>query len=168
MNESHESSDCAVPFQSTCCGGGWKFPLLLLAVLAVVLITGRFGMQERKAETPSGNGIGAEAASQTVSLTIDSGDGRQREWPALAWRDGMTVADALAAVRSLTRQEPIDFAQMGSGDKALLTELAQLGNEGAGGRNWTYQVNGKRADRSFAVYQLQPGDRVLWRFGKPE
>jgi hypothetical protein len=45
-----------------------------------------------------------------------------------------------------------------------LAELDHVGNEGAGGRNWLYQVNGKHADRSFAVYVLQPGDHVLWRF----
>jgi hypothetical protein len=41
-------------------------------------------------------------------------------------------------------------------------------NEGAGGRNWTYRVNDKHADRSFAVYELQPGDHVLWTFATPQ
>ncbi|MCI0357698.1 MAG: DUF4430 domain-containing protein [Planctomycetaceae bacterium] len=38
-------------------------------------------------------------------------------------------------------------------------------NEGAG-RNWTYEVNGKRADKSCGVWVLHAGDKVLWLYGK--
>ena len=70
----------------------------------------------------------------------------------------MTVADLL-------NSEPrISLTSTGSGASAFLTSLDGVANEGAGGRNWTYSVNGKHADRSFAVYELQPGDHVLWTF----
>ena len=68
----------------------------------------------------------------------------------------MTVRDLLNAAPGLS------ISQQGSGASAFLTKIDGVANEGAGGRNWMYSVNGQRADRSFAVYELQPGDHVLW------
>jgi hypothetical protein len=48
-----------------------------------------------------------------------------------------------------------------------LTSINGVANEGAGGNNWTYEVNGRSGDRSYAVYELRAGDRVLWTFGPP-
>jgi hypothetical protein len=69
-------------------------------------------------------------------------------------------ADLLNAASS-----DLAITQRGSGQAALLTAIGDVSNEGAGGSNWTYEVNGQSADRSFAVYELRPGDRVLWTFG---
>ncbi len=57
------------------------------------------------------------------------------------------------------------FQERGSGATAFLTQLDDLKNEGSG-RNWIYRVNGQIADRSFAVYRLEAGDTVLWKFEK--
>ena len=74
----------------------------------------------------------------------------------------MTVGDVL-------QNDPrTSFVTQGSGASAFLTEINGVKNEGAGGRNWMYSVNGERADRSFAVYELQPGDHVLWSFTPPQ
>jgi hypothetical protein len=55
--------------------------------------------------------------------------------------------------------------QKGSGQAAFLTSIDGVANQGADGKNWTFAVNGQSADRSFAVYELRPGDHVLWTFG---
>jgi hypothetical protein len=41
------------------------------------------------------------------------------------------------------------MTQKGTGHSALLTEMGGTANEGAEGENWTYEVNGQNADRSF-------------------
>jgi hypothetical protein len=64
----------------------------------------------------------------------------------------------------LTSASLVGFGQTGRGQSAFLTEISGVKNEGAGGRNWMYSVNGLRGDRSFEAYELQPGDHVLWSF----
>ena len=75
---------------------------------------------------------------------------------------GMTVLQAMLAARD--RQE-LDFIHASSGETAFLDAIDGLANEGAGGSNWTYQVNGEPAHKSFGAYRLEAGDRVTWRFG---
>jgi hypothetical protein len=100
----------------------------------------------------------ADPARQHVSLTVDFGDGRKQNFGDLAWHEGMTVADLLSAAPGLTTN------QKGAGQAALLIAINDIANKGADDNNWMYDVNGKRGDRSFAVFELQPGDRVLWSF----
>ena len=71
----------------------------------------------------------------------------------------MTVADLVGAARSIA------VTQRGSGQGAFVTAIDGVANEGAEKDNWTYEVNGKAGDRSHAVYELHPDDRVLWTFG---
>jgi hypothetical protein len=59
----------------------------------------------------------------------------------------------------------VRIAQKGTGESAFVTAIDDIRNEGADGQNWTYSVNDQSADRSFAVYKLKAGDRVLWTFG---
>jgi hypothetical protein len=99
-------------------------------------------------------------AAEVVSLTIDFGDGIRERYAPAAWREGMTVRDLMVE----TRQGKLKLEVQGSGQAAFLKAINGVANEGADGRNWTYAVNGKPADRSFAVYELQPGDEVLWTF----
>jgi hypothetical protein len=141
-------------------------PLLLVSVLVVVALLARNRGTRESTESDLGRpGESVLAAGQTVSLAIDFGDGR-RAYAAQPVRDGMTVRDLLASAGGSSGGAK--FAQQGSGDRALLTELNGVKNEGAGGRNWTYTVNGKFADRSFAIYKLRPGDEVLWTFAEPK
>jgi hypothetical protein len=112
---------------------------------------------------------GEPTGEQPVSLIVDFGDGEELRFPAVAWRDGMTAADLLVAVGSQAGDSPnLDVLMQGSGPSAFLTAIDGASNEGAGGRNWTYSLNGRRADRSFAVYLLAPGDQVLWNFAPSE
>jgi hypothetical protein len=100
----------------------------------------------------------------TVSLAIDFGDGRRTEYQPIAWREGMTVYD----VTSETQRNDLKLKTIGTGESAFLANLDGVENEGADGRNWIYSVDGKVGDRSFAVFELEPGDRVLWTFGKQQ
>ncbi len=77
----------------------------------------------------------------------------------------MTVGELL---NSASRLDGLTYSLQGNGEMTLLTRLGENPNEGVNGRNWTYFVNGERADRSLASFELRPGDRVLWTFAAEE
>jgi hypothetical protein len=144
------------------CGPWWRLPLLLALVLAAVL----FSRAVREPTTePASDSSASQLRAETgesISLAVDFGDRRRQQYEPIVWRDGMTVRDALAAAADSSGSAT--FAQQGSGEAAFLTQIDGVENEGADGRNWTYTVNGKLGDRSFAIYPLRPGDQVLWTF----
>jgi hypothetical protein len=144
------------------CGSWWRLPLLLGLVLAAILLSRGRGIWEAAPESsgaaaPDSAGV----AREHVSLTIDFGGGRRQDFDAVAWNEGMTVADLFGTASG------IEVTQKGSGQGAFLTAIEGVANEGADANNWTYEVNGQSGDRSYAVYELHPGDRVLWTFGPP-
>jgi hypothetical protein len=143
------------------CGSWWRLSLLLALVLTAILLWHWCHDRTTQSALSSSTepAAGESATREKVSLTIDFGNGRRQEFESVAWHQGMTVADSLSAARGLAT------SQKGSGSGAFLTEINGVANEGADGRNWMYEVNGAGADRSFAVYVLRPGDRVLWTFG---
>jgi hypothetical protein len=152
------------------CSSWWRLPLLLALVLAAIwLVRGR-GMREGAHDLKAGGGDEAAFADtigprkMAVSLAINFGNGKRTVFPPVAWRKGITVQEAM----SQTFRNDARFVVQGSGESAFLTSVDGVANEGAGGRNWTYTVNGKHADRSFAVYTLEPGDQVLWTFGEQQ
>jgi hypothetical protein len=145
------------------CGacGGWRLPAMLVLVLVAIVL-----MRVLNNDVTTTTAVedaqllpGDAAAREHVSLSIDYGDGQRRDFDKIVWHDGMTVADLLRSLPGLTT------TQRGSGSGAFLMAIGDTTNEGADGKNWTYAVNGQNAGRSFAVYELRPGDRVLWRFG---
>jgi len=97
---------------------------------------------------------------ETVVLSIDFGNGAKKEFAALPWQADMTVADLLEAAQNF--QPSIQFTQIGTGERGFLNALDGLANEGAGGRNWLYQVDGQHAHVSFCLEKLEPGGHVLW------
>jgi hypothetical protein len=117
------------------------------------------------------SGLGNATAQETaegsappaVRLIVDYGDGVQKHFTQLVWSEKMTVQDAVRAAEQHPRG--IKTQQRGRGSTAFLTQIDDLKNEGRG-RNWVYSVNDKLADRSFAIFALQAGDTVLWRFGE--
>ena len=159
MMDTSSGSSCAA------CGPLWRLPLLLALVLAAILLTRGIGIRETTAPDPAADRFVGQSG-ETISLVIDFGEERRRKYEAVCWREGMTVRDALAA--AVDSSSNVKFAQQGSGQSAFLTEIEGVKNEGVGGRNWTYTVNGKLGDRSFAVYPLRPGDQVLWTFAAPQ
>jgi hypothetical protein len=138
----------------------WRLPLLLAALLAAVLAVQNRGIRDALFKPPQVPPIDRDTdpPAQQVLLTINFGDGRPLLNESARWRDGMTVLELL---RNELRTS---FRSQGTGESAFLLALNGVGNEGAGGRNWTYSVNGKLADKSFGVYELRPNDHVLWTF----
>jgi Domain of unknown function (DUF4430) len=108
----------------------------------------------------------AQAQSATVRLVIDYGDGASKTITGLPWAKGSTVLDVMNAAKS--RPHGITFSYTGSGASAFLTRIDDVANEGGGKKNWQLWVNTSYADKSFAVYELQPSDVVFWRFTMQE
>jgi len=115
------------------------------------------------AAPPAPAAASAVAATRTVSVEIRGGKGHQHKINGIAWRQGMTVLSALQQVGK-RKQKPIKHVATGSGETAFVKEIDGLPNEGSGGRNWMYEVNGKGSGVSCGSRQLKPGDRVLWSF----
>jgi hypothetical protein len=103
------------------------------------------------------------AKEKNVKLTIDYGDGVQKVFVAIPWKEKLTVFAALEAAARHPRG--IKVTQQGTGERLLVTAIDDVKNEGRG-RNWLYEVNGKLADKSAGVYELSAGDAILWRFAK--
>lgn len=113
-----------------------------------------------------GAAAGIAAEKQRVQLVVDFGDGVQKHFTNLAWKEGLTVLDAVKAAEKHPRG--IEVKVRGSGAIAFLTQIDDVKNEGGRGRNWIFRVNGKLADRSCGVFPLKPGDTILWRFQEYE
>lgn len=133
--------------------------LMILAAAALTHAPVSKAADEQAKPAPKGN----EPASETVKVVIDYGDGSQKQFSAVAWKQEMTVFAALEAAAKHPRG--FKFVHQGKGETVLITAIDDLKNEGRG-RNWLYEVNGKLGDRSCAVMPLKAGDSVLWRFGK--
>ena len=97
-----------------------------------------------------------------VTLTVDYGDGAQKRFPEIPWMKAMTVHDALLWADKHPRG--IDFESRGTGKTTLVTKIDDLRNGDSSGNNWVYRVNDKLGDKSCAVFPINAGDCVLWRF----
>jgi hypothetical protein len=142
-----------------------KIATYLVTFSTVALVLAEIGCRGR----PSPQPVSAPTtAAQAVQLTIDYGDGGQKRFTALAWRDGMTVLDALEAAKA--NQHGITFTQRGSGETAMITKIDVIANqEGAeGAKNWLFYVNDQLADKSCGVATVKPGDSILWKFQAKE
>jgi hypothetical protein len=137
----------------------------LVALAAIAIVLPASGCRDKPSPQP--NSAPASAA-QAVQLTIDYGDGGQKGLPAIPWRDGMTVLDALESAKA--NQHGITFSQRGSGETAMITKIDDLANqEGAeGAKNWLYYINDRLADKSCGAATLKPGDSILWKFQAKE
>ena len=98
-------------------------------------------------------------ASSSITVT-----GLPRPSPICPGPKAIPILDAMKA--ATTRPHGISFSYTGSGDSAVLTKIDDVQNQGggAGKKNWQYWVNGTYGDRSFAVFELQAQDTIVWRF----
>ena len=110
----------------------------------------------------------ARAQNATVRLVVDYGDGVIKTITGLPWAKGSTVLDVMNAAKD--RPHGITFSYTGSGASTFLTRIDDVANQGGSGakKNWQLWVNTSYADKSFAVYELQPSDVVFWRFTMQE
>ena len=147
------------------CSGGWLFPALLaIGLLGLLLITRWTPSQPplRLTVSPDTWVPTPQPTGETVSLTLDFGNGAKKEFAALPWQGEMTVADLLEQARKF--RPGIEFTQVGQGESGFLTALDGLANEGGEGRNWIYRVDGRHANVSFCLEKIEPGTHVLWTF----
>lgn len=105
---------------------------------------------------------------RTIELVIDYGDGVQKRFADIPWRESMTVLDVLQLAKS--HSHGISFTSRGSGETLMVTKLDDLSNQGgaASDKNWIFRLNGRLGDESCAIAKVQPGDTVLWKFGAYE
>ncbi|MAT69199.1 MAG: hypothetical protein CMJ58_06700 [Planctomycetaceae bacterium] len=145
-------------------GAWWALPALLaVLIVAVAAIGWRQSPRDgdtsaagtEQAPTPRPNG-------ETVSLTVEFGNGASRDFAALPHRPEMTIADAMAAARNF--RPGLTFVQQGEGAAAFLTAIDGVTSESAGGRYWQILVNGEPINDSFGAHRVAPGDRILWRY----
>ncbi len=73
---------------------------------------------------------------------------------------------AFAALENFARQKELKVDFKGQGETLFVMGIGEVANQGAGGINWTYRINGELGDRSSGIFSLKPGDKVLWIFGK--
>ncbi len=73
---------------------------------------------------------------------------------------------AFSALEALAEANKLAVESTGDGETRFVVAIGPVANQGAGGDNWTYRVNGQLGDRSSGIFQLKPGDKVLWVFGK--
>lgn len=109
---------------------------------------------------------GAAGAAEKVRLVIDYGDGVQKHFNELPWRDGLTVLSATQLAEK--HSHGIGVRVRSSGSTAFLLQIDDVANEGGGGKNWVFRVNGKLGDRSCGIAKVEAGDTILWRFQKYE
>jgi hypothetical protein len=146
---------------------------LLLAVTmfaAMVLAAAVFAWPLLPAASGAGLAAAQEKAQEApaeepprVVLTIDYGDGVEKRFKALEWKPGLTALEALE--QASRHRRGIKLQYRGSGATAFVLQIDDLENEGGGGKNWLYRVNGQPAKRGAGVLALEAGDEVLWTFG---
>lgn len=73
---------------------------------------------------------------------------------------------AFAALQAFANQRNLKLDFRGEGETLFVMGIGDVANQGAGGTNWTYRVNGELGDRSSGIFSLKPGDKVSWIFGK--
>jgi hypothetical protein len=105
---------------------------------------------------------------QTLELAIDYGDGSEKRFTDIAWKDSMTVFDVLRAAED--RPHGLTISSHGSGETLIVSKIDDLANQGGGktDKNWIFHVNGQMGDESAGIATVRPGDRVLWKFGPYE
>jgi len=140
----------------------WRVGTAVTLICAVLAYSPSAGADEPAKAGGPAEKTASQAAVAVVELVIDYGDGVEKRFTQLGHRSGLTVLELLQLATRHPRGVRVEHR--GKDDTAFVTQIDDLRNEGRG-RNWTYRVNGKRADRGAGVYPLTAGDKVVWTFG---
>jgi hypothetical protein len=124
-------------------------------LLLMLLMCGGCGSAGQRTEPVVG-------ALAQVQLQIDFNGRAENKQFHIDWKDNLTV---FACLEELQREGKLTMASRGAGAETFLIAIDGLENSGGGGDNWVYYVNDRLGDASAGVSQLQPGDRVEWRYG---
>ncbi len=106
----------------------------------------------------------SDERAPTVRLIIDYGDGVQKTFQRIEWKEKLTVFAALQAAAKHPRG--IKPEHSGSGDSIFIKAIDDCENEGQGGRNWRYSVNGESGRTSAGIAEVKAGDEIVWRFAR--
>ena len=134
---------------------GWRgmrqLPWMMVVIATLLLVGGK----------PAATGADDPVPAAIVQLMIDYGDGVEKHFTRLRWREGMTVLDVLAEAGKQPRG--IRFEHRGEGETAFVSQIDDLKNQGKG-RNWMFQVNDKAGTTSCGIHKVTKDDRILWKF----
>jgi len=124
--------------------GRCNLSVVMLLIVAILLFT------------PSTVSSSSEAATaaESVTLTIDFGNGTYREYYNL---NGSTVLEVTSSV--------LEIEVQWFGPLAYIKGIEGLIGEGEYG--WQYWVNGEFASMAVNLYSLENGDLVSWVFSSP-
>ena len=138
--------------------------ILGVIVLAIAIGVGAWLNRGRGSAAPPAATPAAAAATNTLALVVDFGDGAQRAYPALPFNPGMSAVDALLAARTHPRALTVETS--GAAETAFVSAIDGVRNEGSGdtARNWQFFVNADFGRRGAGATMLNPGDRVTWVF----
>mgnify|MGYP001587061634 FL=1 len=99
----------------------------------------------------------AYGASQNITVEIDYGGLQQSRKVEIAWKQGITVLEALRSVTKIETKQAGEFILVNSID----------GVEGKNGdKAWYYDINGKRATSFANKCILTEGDYMKWEYTK--
>lgn len=140
---------------------GFYLAAALIVVLGVVLAVNYWGAPTRTEVSTSGGE--SSPVDPALGVTFEAVD---LPTVTVSHAHEMTVLDAMRAVEQA--DHAWKFAYQGTGVSTFLVSIADQENEGASGRNWQYEINGKHAQRGIGTQTLEPGDQVLWKFATYE
>ncbi len=107
-----------------------------------------------------------ESDAKAVKLIVDYGDGVEKHFTSLPWKEGLTAYGALEQASHSTHGISFEAKDYGDSIGRLVTRIDDLASEkgGTAGRNWIYEVNGQMAKRACDKQTVQAGDVVSWTF----
>ena len=142
-----------------------------LLCLSLLFVTGcadkQVAADPKKNDERSAPAKSLEATGKTFKLAIDYGDGVEKHYPKLAWREGLTVLEAMELTKDHPRGVKFATRNDAKGEAAFVDHIDNVHNEGGGkdARNWTFKINGKKSPVGAGVQKLAENDTVVWKFG---
>ncbi len=100
---------------------------------------------------------------ETVELTI-SFNGRQKDKQIMV--EITSACSVLSVLQTAQQENAIRFESRGAGETAFVTSFDGVENEQGSGDNWVYRVNRKLGNKSAGLFEINPGDKLDWTFGK--
>ena len=146
-----------------------RLPLFLCLIMGVIL-TGCVD-QQTSADPTQGKAQSTKSlqatTGKTFKLVIDYGDGVEKHYPKLAWREGITVLDAMKGTSGHPRGVQFATRNDANGQAAFIDQIDGVRNEGGGSdaKNWTIKINGQKSPVGAGVKELKANDVVVWKFG---
>lgn len=152
-------------------------PLLLMGLVLATLGCERPAPPVNKSATTSPAAASSPAAEAQTSEATEAAtpaeieveveiDFRNDTPPLLGKLKLAKPQTAFAALEGLANQNGLKVNSKGTGETTFVVAIGEVANQGAGGINWTYRVNGELGDRSAGIFELKSGDKVAWIFGK--